>query len=222
MQLARFGLSPGMCALEAIERAERGSLEFGFARQACASPARECRRLGLAHVHRPRGGKRNPVEHSAPPPLPADLRPEQLVRQLSALDPCPILRSPPPWITIATRLDELLIARIRDVLRLNRTSRDVYCIRRMLVVPSKSDCSTVNAKRCASRRQTDPLRCRRRALGDRRAATRAVFLFMRKPVPHVEERFLMHRLMLQDREDRCGAVEERMARTIEILVRQRV
>src|SRR5262245_55289046 len=222
MQLARFGLSPGMCALEAIERAERGSLEFGFARQPCASPARECRRLGLAHVHRPRGGKRNPVEHSAPPPLPADLRPEQRVRQLSALDPCPILRSPPPWITIATGVDELLIARIRDVLRLNRKSRDVYRIRRMLVVPSKRNCFTVDAERCAPCRQTDPLRVRRRALRDRGVTTRAVFLFVRKPVPHIEERFLMHRLMLQNREDRFGTVEEWIARTIQILVRQRV
>src|SRR5262249_21341938 len=156
------------------------------ARQPCARPARECRRLGMAHVHRPRERKRNPVEHSAPPPLPVDLRPEQRVRQLSALDPGPILPSPPPWITIATGLDELLIARIRDVLRLNRKGRDVYCIRRMLVVPSKSDCSTVDAKRCASCRQTHPLRCRRRALRDRRVASRTVFLLMRKPVPHVK------------------------------------
>jgi hypothetical protein len=36
---------------------------------------------------------------------------------------------------------------------------------------------------------------------------RAAFLIVRKLVPHVEERFLMHRLMLQDREDRFGMIE---------------
>src|SRR6188474_3515214 len=92
----------------------------------------------------------------------------------------------------------------------------------MLVVPSKRNRSTIDTERCASCRQTNPLRRRRCAAGDRRVPMRAAFLIVRKLVPHVEERFLMHRLMLQDREDRFGMIEQWIARTIEILMCQRL
>src|SRR5262245_39726413 len=108
------------------------------------------------------------------------------MRQLSALYPGPVLRAPPLWITIATGVDELLIPRVRDVLRLDRKRRDIDHICRMFVVPPKRDRAARDAQSGASRREADPLRERCRALRDRCIGRGTTLLIVRKAMPHVE------------------------------------
>src|SRR5262245_35283970 len=144
------------------------------------------------------------------------------MRQLSALHPNPIVRSPPLWITITTGVDELLIPRIGYILCFDREGRDVTCMRRMFVVPSKWDGATLDSERCTSRRQADPFGYWCRALHHRHISMRTMFLIVRKAVPHVEQCFLMHGLVLQDRKHGFRAVEQWIAGTIELLVRQRL
>src|SRR5262245_60173799 len=96
--------------------------------------------------------------------------------QLSALYPRPILRLPPLWITIATGVDELLIPRIGDVLRLDRKRRHINRKRRMFVVPSKWDRGAIDAERCTTGRDSNPFGSRHCALRHRGISVRAMFL----------------------------------------------
>src|SRR5678816_4723590 len=139
MRWRRLGLSPGVRTLRAVERAECGSLELGFAGQARAGPARKCRCLRVAHVHRPGGRKWDPVEHAAPPPATIPLLPEERMCQLSALDPLPVLGVPPARIAIAAGFDKRPIAFVGDVLRLERKRGHLDDMGGMLVVPPKPD-----------------------------------------------------------------------------------
>ena len=49
-----------------------------------------------------------------------------------------------------------------------------------------------------------------------------MLLLERQAVPHVQQRFLMHRFVLEDAEHRLGAIEQRMARPLDVARRQRV
>ena len=54
------------------------------------------------------------------------------------------------------------------------------------------------------------------ALDARPIRRRPPLLIERQPVPHVEQRLLVHRLVLEDREHRLGAMQQRIAWAIEI------
>ena len=92
----------------------------------------------------------------------------------------------------------------------------------MLVVPAEANRSTRDAQRRATGGNIDPFRSRRTSLDARRISARDVFLLVRQPVPHVEHRFLMHRLVLEDRERRLRVIEQRVPWTIELLARERI
>ena len=61
-----------------------------------------------------------------------------------------------------------------------------------------------------------------RPVADRHVACRPLLLIERQPVPHVQQSLLMHRLVLEDGEDRFGAIEQRVTGHIEVGIRQRV
>ncbi len=99
---------------------------------------------------------------------------------------------------------------------------DVGAQRRMLVVPAELVGAALRRRAWRSRRDLHPLARRRHAFDARPIAGRLSLLLERQPMPHVEQRLLVHHLVLEDREDRLRAIEQRMARLIDIRVQDRV
>ena len=79
-----------------------------------------------------------------------------------------------------------------------------------------------NTERRAARGDLDPVVAPGRALDARLIARRLALLRERQAMPHVEQRLLVHRLVLENREHGLGAVQQRMARLIDVAVEQRV
>ena len=116
--------------------------------------------------------------------------------------------------------------------RRRRTRGSARSSRRAARSRTRSTCTAcARATRCPSRsgidpRSTpsvarpaghfDPLRLRRRAGQRRLIVRRRDLLLERQPMPHVQQRFLVHRFVLEDRERGFGAVEERMPGSIEV------
>src|SRR4051812_43666104 len=111
-------------------------------------------------------------------------------------------------------------ARVRHVVPVDRERWHALSARREFVVPSKHDRVGADAERRASAGHVDPLHGWRSAVYPRRIAIGPALQCERKLVPHVEQRFLMHRLVLDDGVHGGGAVEKRIAGAIEILTRE--
>ena len=84
---------------------------------------------------------------------------------------------------------------------------------RELVVPAERDRVRDRRRAWRGRREPRSIPARGdRAVDARRVAGRASLLLERQPMPHVEQRLLVHRLVLEDGEHRLGAIEQRIAR----------
>ena len=92
---------------------------------------------------------------------------------------------------------------------------------RPLVVPSERQRIVIDAERDAAGGNLDPLLRRHGAIDDGLIALRTTLLIEGQAMPHVEQRLLVHRLVLEDRERGLGAVQQRIARAIEIVALQR-
>src|SRR4029079_11129346 len=93
---------------------------------------------------------------------------------------------------------------------------------RMLVVPSERNRAAGNAKRRTASGHVDPFDGRWRCSHAWCISRGPPLVIVRKLVPPVEHRLLVHCFVLQDGERRFGAVELRMAGAIEILARKRI
>src|SRR5206468_3723249 len=74
----------------------------------------------------------------------------------------------------------------------------------------------------AATRYLDPFVRWRRSGHLKTVALRPMLLTERQAVPHVQQRFLVHRLVFEDGEDRFGAIEERMPRLLDLRIGERI
>ena len=182
------------------------------------------RRLGLADVDRPRQRQRDQLEHPAPVPA----SPCRSQNSGCATRFAPAATPSPRAATTADRGSRRR-RRTRESARWSRrdarsrTPATSTLVRAELVVPPERDRS--RARRRASRSPAGI--SIHSARGDapvdaRLVAGRRALLLERQAMPHVEQRLLVHRLVLEDREHRFGAIEQRMARLLDVGVRERV
>ena len=216
-----FAVAPRMRAL-AIERSKCRSLKFGLRRQPRALPARVRGRFRMADVHGPCERKIDRLEHPAPLPSTVAPLPEERMRRALARDPLPVVRGPPLAVRISAGVDKLQVLRVGDVVALNPKRADLRGMRGELVVPPEWNGVARYPERRAAGRNLDPPPERRRARRARTVRSRRALLLERKPMPHVEQGFLMHRLVLEDGKHRLGAIEQRMPRSIEVVAFERI
>src|SRR6188474_1566713 len=124
------------------------------------------------------------------------------MRNALPLQPCPVRRGPPLRITIAAGLDEFEKPLIGDVVAFDRKRLDTDPMGRKLVVPAERRRRTIDSERGHAVVDVDPFRARRHAVCSWRITVGASLLLMWESMPHVQERFLMHRLVLEDGERR--------------------
>jgi len=105
---------------------------------------------------------------------------------------------------------------------LDRKRFDIDGQRGPLVIPAEGGGLAIDPEGRASGRHPDPLRSRRPVVDDRVVAGGPRLLRQRQPMPHVEQCLLMHHLVLKNREQRFRAIEERVARLLELGGGQRV
>ena len=194
-------VAPGMGALGAGRRSVRGAVELRLGRKPPALPARVRRRLGVAHVDGPRQRQRHEVEHAPPEPGAAGGAPRRADGRAHArrarasprrLPQRPPGRSRPPRRTRGSR--------VRHVVRSIANAATSTRVPRQLVVPAERDApgSAPSVARPAGTRTdrggggSPPIQG-----GDepRRAGASASY---GQPVPDVEQRLLVHRLVLED------------------------
>src|SRR4051812_33279391 len=87
--------------------------------------------------------------------------------------------------------------------------------RAMPSVAGPGGASTHSCAGAGPRGDAHPLLPRRGAAGPRPVPGGRFFLVEGKPMPHVEQRLLVHLLVLENRKYRLSAVEERVSRLIE-------
>ena len=105
--------------------------------------------------------------------------------------------------------------------RSNPEGADLDLASRPLVVPGERLAPGIGAEqRCLPARRATP--ASEHPAGHRLVAGWPPLLLEREAVPHVHQRFLVHGLVLQDAEGRFGAVEEEMARLIDVALLERV
>ena len=148
--------------------------------------------------------------------------PEARMRDPLGVQPAPVGRAPPARIGVAARLDELEVLLVGDIVPVDLERGDVHPVRRPFVVPRERDVGTIDAERDATRRHVDPRLRRRDAAGSRLVAGGATLPLAGQLVPHVEQRLLVHRLVLEDGEDRLGAIEQRVPRLVDVAARDGV
>ena len=134
----------------------------------------------------------------------------------SCLQPGPVFGPPPVGVRVAAGLHELQERRVRDVVAFDARTPSTSAVRagNSLSQPK----GIARGRRRASRGRPGRRSIRRRAPVHRRAADSPSgrrFSIERQPMPHVQQRLLMHRFVLEDRERRFRAIEQRMTRTIE-------
>ncbi len=134
------------------------------------------------------------------------------------LDPGPVFRPPPLLLTVAAGLEEFEECGIADVVALDRERRNVCDTRRPLVVPAERDRLTIDAQRGGSARHIHEFRLRHASIDARLVACGLSFLIERQPVPHIQQRFLVHRFVLEDREHGFALIQQWMSGTIEFLM----
>ena len=126
-------------------------------------------------------------------------------------------------MAVAAGIDELQELLVRHVVDVDLECGHVDGEPRELVVPPERDLARTCAERGATGRHHDP----RRPKASFRAgvvtqAGRRPLLLVRQLMPHVEHRFLVHRLVLEDRVDGLRVVQQRMAGLFERRVRERL
>jgi len=87
-------------------------------------------------------------------------------------------------------------------------------------VPAEEQRLLVGAHRDPATWDVDPLLSGNAAIDHRGVFVRTPLLVERQPVPHVEQRLLMHRLVLENREHRLGAMQQWIAASIEVVAFQ--
>ncbi len=137
--------------------------------------------------------------------------------------PLPARRGPYIAGPVAAGVDELEKLRVGNVVHVNLERVHVDAVLAKLVVPAEGNRRAVGAKRCRARWDVGGL-ARRAAAALVAESRRDAFLLGRQPVPHVEQRLLVHRLVLEGREDglatphgevlAAGQVERRTAKRV--------
>ena len=208
----RIGLAPGVRPLDAAGRAVRRAMELQLARQALATPRRIGGRLVVRHVDRPGRGQRDRLEHPPPRPHAAPPLPEQRVRAPRRLPPLPSAGRPEVAVRVPARLDECQIVLVGNVVAIDLERLNIHHLRRKLVVPAERDVLQRVAQRGATGRHANHRRLRRTSAGHRLGARRTSFAGEFQPVVHVQQRLLVHHLVLEQRvhtlspaQDRVGA-----------------
>src|SRR5688572_33265879 len=148
----------------------------------------------MAYIDRPRERQWDQIEHAAPVPRLAVPFPEE--RRGSAL------------------VHELEVSGVGDVVPLQRESSDVGSKMWPLVVPSKWQRVFIGAERDAAARDLDPFVRGLAAIHHRLISLRTMLLIQWEAMPHVEQRLLVHRLVLEDRERGFRPVQKWIARKI--------
>src|SRR5262249_47337475 len=161
-------------------------------------PARERCGFGVAHVDRPRQRQRERLEQAAPSPAVTVALPEQRMLDTVTPDPLPVLRRPPLRVAIAAGVDELEEPRVGHIVPLDRERLDPDRMRWEFVVPPEADGAAIDAERRAAAGDVDPFLTRRRAVRLRTRASRRRLLRVRQAMPHVEQRLLVHRFVLEN------------------------
>jgi hypothetical protein len=115
---------------------------------------------------------------------------------------------------------ELEVVGVGDVMPLQRKRRDIRLQMRALVVPSKQQRIGIETERHAAGRNLNPLLRGYASIDDRLIVLRTMLLFEGKAMPHVEQRFLVHCLVLEDRKCSLRSIQQRIARPIEIIARE--
>ena len=110
--------------------------------------------------------------------------------------------------------------RVGHVMALDLKPLHVHAVRGLLVVPAKRHCLAVQPHGGAPGRHTHPFLRRRVPACDGLVARRPRFLGQRQPVPHVQQRLLVHRLVFEDGVGGFRAIEQRTARLVDRSVRQ--
>ena len=137
-------------------------------------------------------------------------------------NPVECRRRPPLRLPVAAGVDEVHELFVGHVVDVDLEGRYVGDEAGELVVPAKGNLAGACAKRGAARGNRDPCAWRARAARVSACSRRGPLLFVRQLVPHVEHRFLVHRLVLEDGEHRLGVVQQRMPGLIERRIRERV
>jgi hypothetical protein len=116
---------------------------------------------------------------------------------------------------------ELEVVGVGDVVPLQRERCDIGVKMRSLVVPSEEKRFVIEPERHAAGRNLNPLVRGYDAIDHRLIALRTTLLIEGKAMPHVEQRLLMHRLVLENGERGLRSVQQRITRTIEIATLER-
>ena len=218
----RLGIAPRMRARAAVGRAERCALKLRFGGEPRIAPPRVRVGFRLADVHRPGERQRNQLEHAAPVPVTSILLPEQRMAHRIMLQPRKVVRPPPARVAVAAGVDELQERGVRHVVALDRERRHLRGRRGELVVPAERHGVAIDAECRASTRHVYPIRRGDFPADSRSIVLRRAFVRERETMPHVQERLLMHGFVLENREHRFAAIEQRMAGAIEIRIREHV
>ena len=126
---------------------------------------------------------------------------------------------------IPTRVDELDELSVGDVVHVNLEGAHFDTMLRELVVPSERNRGAIRSERCDTGGNRDG-RARRRLAAEfvPQPGSRGAFLSVRQAMPHVEQRFLVHRLVLEGGKN-CLAATHRAVLTpgeIELRTAERV
>src|ERR687898_803104 len=115
-----------------------------------------------------------------------------------ALQPLPVPRCPPARIVVAAGCDELGERGIGDVMSFDREARDLFHLRRELVVPAERHRAAFSTQTGTARGNLDPFRCGQAAVDAWLVSGGPALLLERQAMPDIEKRLLMHRLMFED------------------------
>ena len=132
-----------------------------------------------------------------------------------ALHPGERARGPELRPLVAAGVDEGQELLVGDVVHVDLEGRYVDDGARELVVPAEADLTREGAERRAAGRDHHARRCRRRSGDVCASADGRSLVVAGELMPHVEHRLLVHRLVLEDRVDGLGLVEQRMPGLLE-------
>src|SRR5258707_5025433 len=117
-------------------------------------------------------------------PYPIDRFPKERMRNPLGLQPRPVLRRPPPWLAVPSRLHELEKLRIGHVGAIDGEIRHVGPTRRVLVVPPKWRLVAVHAERHGAAWHLDTSAGRDAPVNLRLVPRRTMFRGIGQAMPH--------------------------------------
>ena len=129
--------------------------------------------------------------------------------QRLAATPIPVLRRPEIAATIPAVGDELEVLGVGHVVDIDLEGWHVHPDRAELVVPAERDAAARRAQRRSATSDANGAARRRRTSELVREIDRLVLVLLRQAVPHVEQRLLVHGLVLQGGEDRLAVLHRR-------------